>query len=272
MSSSFLCLSRTALLDLASALEQERLKLPIISSALNGLVASHLYSDIESELNHLYSSGANATHIAYTLKMMAAERSAAQEERDKFDIVWTGQTIPSSVSLLEVSRDTSIVVRELFASAKKSVLISSYALDKGDKARDLFKVLADKMDSDSKLVVRMFLNVNRKYGNKTSSSILLREFAETFRKEIWPGNRLPQVFHDPRSLSIKQETRACLHAKCVVVDDEKLFVTSANFTEAAHERNIEAGVLIADSWAATAMQNQFLNLVTNNILLPLPGI
>ncbi|WP_309744892.1 hypothetical protein [Chamaesiphon sp. OTE_20_metabat_361] len=29
-------------------------------------------------------------------------------------------------------------------------------------------------------------------------------------------------------------TRACLHAKCVVIDEEYLLVTSANFTEAAH--------------------------------------
>jgi phosphatidylserine/phosphatidylglycerophosphate/cardiolipin synthase-like enzyme len=40
-----------------------------------------------------------------------------------------------------------------------------------------------------------------------------------------------------------------------VVDEERLFVTSANFTEAAHERNIEAGVLIADPVAAKAMRS-----------------
>jgi len=35
-----------------------------------------------------------------------------------------------------------------------------------------------------------------------------------------------------------------LHAKCIVVDAEHVFVSSANFTEAAQERNIEVGLLI----------------------------
>jgi phosphatidylserine/phosphatidylglycerophosphate/cardiolipin synthase-like enzyme len=37
-----------------------------------------------------------------------------------------------------------------------------------------------------------------------------------------------------------------LHAKAVVTDDEAVFVTSANLTEAALDRNIELGVLIRD--------------------------
>ena len=35
-----------------------------------------------------------------------------------------------------------------------------------------------------------------------------------------------------------------LHAKCIVVDGEHVFVSSANFTEAAQERNIEVGLLV----------------------------
>ena len=43
-------------------------------------------------------------------------------------------------------------------------------------------------------------------------------------------------------------------------------MTSANFTEAAHERNIEAGVLLNDPVTAIALQMQFESLVTRNIL------
>ncbi|BDA75995.1 hypothetical protein CAL7716_101610 (plasmid) [Calothrix sp. PCC 7716] len=75
-----------------------------------------------------------------------------------------------------------------------------------------------------------------------------------------------------RTLKIGTGAKACLHAKCVVVDEERLFVTSANFTEAAHERNIEAGVLIADTVAAKAMRAQFETLVTRGVLRKAPGI
>ncbi|MGB7442863.1 MAG: DISARM system phospholipase D-like protein DrmC, partial [Coleofasciculaceae cyanobacterium] len=165
-----------------------------------------------------------------------------------------------------------IVVQELFSTAQDSVLISSYALDKGKKGRELFQVLATRMDANPKLQVRMFLNVQRPYRNKASESVILREFADTFRHKIWTGIRLPEVFYDSRSLSTETGSRTCLHAKCVVVDEERLFVTSANFTEAAHERNIEAGVLIADSVAAKAMRSQFEALVERRILRRVPGL
>lgn len=49
------------------------------------------------------------------------------------------------------------------------------------------------------------------------------------------------------------------------LDEERLFITSANFTEAAHERNIEAGVLLVDRVAAKAMQKQFERLVEKGL-------
>jgi phosphatidylserine/phosphatidylglycerophosphate/cardiolipin synthase-like enzyme len=41
---------------------------------------------------------------------------------------------------------------------------------------------------------------------------------------------------------------AFLHAKAVVVDDEAVFITSANFTEAALDRNIELGSFMTSRW------------------------
>ncbi|WP_334956674.1 hypothetical protein [Nostoc sp.] len=51
-----------------------------------------------------------------------------------------------------------------------------------------------------------------------------------------------------------------------------MLITSANFTEAAHERNIEAGVLLTDSATAQALRLQFDSLVSHKILRPIPGI
>lgn len=267
MTSPFLDLSRPALLNLALALERGRLNLPTTVTALSGLVPPELCEAVESEINYLYTSGTNATHIAYTLKIMAAERYAAQGERDKVDLVWTRHELTGSES-----RDTSVVVQELFSSAKQSVLIASYALDRGAKARHLFQGLADKLDDNPELEVQMFLNVQRPYRDERPNSILLRQFAKEFRHEQWPGERLPELFYDPRALAMSQQGRGCLHAKCVVVDELRILVTSANFTEAAHERNIEAGILIADPWAARAMRKQFQILVGRGILLRIPGV
>ena len=50
--------------------------------------------------------------------------------------------------------------------------------------------------------------------------------------------------HGEGLLVLRCPLRGSLHAKCVVVDRSTALVTSANFTEAAQHRNIEAGLLI----------------------------
>jgi phosphatidylserine/phosphatidylglycerophosphate/cardiolipin synthase-like enzyme len=45
-----------------------------------------------------------------------------------------------------------------------------------------------------------------------------------------------------------------LHAKAVVADDEAVFVTSANLTEAAFDRNIELGLLVLDRALALSIE------------------
>lgn len=266
--SAFHKLSRPGLEGLADAIAQGRISLPCQPSSLTTVVPTLLMGAIATELNRLNGEGMKSAHLAFMLNLLAQERQQAQEQRNGIDLVWTGEEV-----LGTESRDTRVVVQELFRNAQKSVLISSYALDKGKKAQALFQPLADRMADISELRVRIFMNIKRPYGDRTTSdATLLRKFSESFRKEIWPGDRLPEVFYDPQSLSTAIGPRACLHAKCVVVDDETLFVTSANFTEAAHQRNIEAGVLIADAVSAKAMRAQFEMLVTRKLLLRVPGL
>ena len=117
------------------------------------------------------------------------------------------------------------------------------------------------MDALPRLRTRMFLNITRAYQDQRSEVELLREFGESFRQNDRPGQRQPEVFYDPRGLSSESGGRAVLHAKCVVLDCSEAFVTSANFTEAAQDRNIEAGVLVRIPSFARSLVEQFDNLV-----------
>lgn len=267
MNSPFLSLSRPALSDLATALETGRLSFPVYSFSLASYITAELGAVIAAELNNLRQQGMNSAHIAYMLKLLAQERTISHQKREQVDLVWTGPELPGAES-----RDTAIVVRELFRSARYSVLISSFAIDQGSKGRELFRPLADQMDANPSLSVRMFLNVKRQYNDKTAASSLLQKFSESFRSQVWPGQRLPEVFHDPRALELSTSSNACLHAKSVVVDEERVFITSANFTEAAHQRNIEAGVLLSNRVTARAIRSQFEMLVAQKMLQRVPGL
>jgi phosphatidylserine/phosphatidylglycerophosphate/cardiolipin synthase-like enzyme len=244
----FLHLSRPALVNLATALENGRISPPFLASNIANYIPTVFNQAVVDELNCLNDKGVHSQHIAYTLRMLAEERAASQVRTDAIDLVWTGPEVSGSQS-----RNTSVVVHELFSNAKRNILISSFAVDTRRKTRELFMVLAKAMDSNPELNVRIFLNVHRPYNNEVTTTTLLRE-----------------VFHDPRSL--RMDKKACLHAKCLIVDQERVLVTSANFTEAAHDRNIEAGLLLNDPVIAQALQMQFESLVSRNILCPIPGI
>jgi PLD-like domain len=265
--SPFLSLSRPALDALVYALSAERISFPVHSVMLDSYIPPSLQQPVSAELNRLRQGGMSLALMVYTLKLLIEEKKATQAQQDRISLVWTGTECPGSES-----RDTHIVVKELFSTAMHSVLISSFALDKGSKGKELFQPLAERMDANPHLNVRMFLNVQRKFKDATPTTMLLRQFAEDFRNQIWPGQRLPEVFYDPRSLSTDPGPKACLHAKCIVVDEARLFVTSANFTEAAHERNIEAGIMIADPVAARVLRSQFETLVVRGVLSQIPGL
>lgn len=260
-------LSRTSLKSLAEALVNKRLSPPFEIVVVKKYVPSSLSMEITEFLNSCISKGMQPFHISEMLRILEEEKVFGQAMSEQAELVWSGLEILGSAS-----RDTRIVIQELFKKAQHSVMIASYALDTRKKAKEIFGVLASRMEEFPTLSVRMFINVSRKYREEAPDLILVQQFSEMFRKEIWPGKRYPEVFYDPRSLVIDGEHRACLHAKCIVVDDEAVFITSANFTEAAQERNLEAGILLINPQIALQLRSQFETLVARNILRRIPGI
>jgi phosphatidylserine/phosphatidylglycerophosphate/cardiolipin synthase-like enzyme len=147
----------------------------------------------------------------------------------------------------------------MFAGAERSVLVAGFAVYQGQR---VFEVLADRMEALPDLEVRFFLDVHRHPGDPNPATEIVRQFSHGFREHQWPkGRRLPEVRYDPRSVAIDSPKKACLHAKCIVVDRKEAFITSANFTEAAQERNLEVGVLIRSPHVAERLAAHFDSLV-----------
>ena len=57
----------------------------------------------------------------------------------------------------------------------------------------------------------------------------------------------------------------------MVVDDEAVFITSANLTEAAFDRNIELGLLVRDRTLAATTVLHFRTLIEQDRLRLLPS-
>jgi len=193
---------------------------------------------VSRALGELAASGAS---LAATLELLAeaAERRGSLE--DLVELVLTGPNMGAG-------RDTGVVVRQLFREARKSVWVCGYKLY---NARDMFVDLAR-----PELRVRMLLDIGEAEGQSEEAAV--RRFLDDFRRWHWPeGQALPEIWYDPLSLLPSGENRAVAHAKCVVADNRYLFVSSANFTEASQNRNLEAGLLV-ESTALAHRMGEFL--------------
>lgn len=249
---------------LEAAVRSGRLGPPFTPVALRPYCPASAASEVAGVLQRLADDGMRPEHLALLLEALADARRGDRGLDEGIDLVWTGPDVPGLVS-----RDTAVVVRELFAAAERSVLVVGYAVYQG---RDVFRALADRMESLPTLDVRMCLDVQRRPTDTTRDSDLVRRFATRFRTQEWPGTRLPEVFYDPRSLHLDRATRASLHAKCVVVDDQVAFVSSANFTPAAQVKNIEAGVLVRSERFAAQLSGHFQVLAISGALQRIPGL
>lgn len=252
--------SASTLRALASALRSGQLAPPLSAFSLSKIAECPMA--LVGELQSLASEGMASTHLALLLDTRAEGAEARMAGASACELVWTG---PESVA--SNSRDTAVVIDDIFSTADRSVLVSSFVVQGGNV---VFRVLAQRLDEKPDLHVRMFLHVARKPNDTREDSELLREFSAGLASQ-WPGQRWPEIFYDPRTLSADRDIRASWHAKCVLADDKVAFVTSANFTEWAQERNVEAGVLIRSAQFTLQLRRQFDGLVQSKQVRRLPG-
>lgn len=243
---------------LASALETGLLASPYSGASLSSVLGIRDGSeDLVAALMDLESMGISGSATAAWIRSF--ETAIARAPRP--DLVWSGPEVPGLHA-----RDTRRVYEELLGSAERSVWASTYAFFDGPKA---FEVIARRMDELPDVQVTFLLNIQRKWGDTTEAEGLVRKFADRFWATDWPGSARPRVYYDPRSLELEGPT-GVLHAKAVVIDDEAVFVTSANLTEAALDRNIEIGLLVRDPSLALSVVGHFRGLIDRELLRPLP--
>ena len=240
---------------LAQALDSGALTAPYSSSGVL-MALGHSDPDVQAALKHLAALGVTNRGAAAWIRALDQSVAPAQ----KPDLVWSGP----EVSGLH-ARDTRRVYEELFGLAKRSLWAVSYAYFDGPS---VFEKLAQRMEEVPELKVTLLLNIHRGYREKTQADYLVREFAEQFWEKDWPGKARPAVFYDPRSVDPK--VAGVLHAKAVVADDESVFITSANFTSAALDHNIEMGLLVRYRPLALSVMRHLQGLIDRGMLKALP--
>lgn len=254
-------LSDVALAALAKAVEAGWLGGDSPDSAFAS-VAGERAGDVSAWIRSLQQSAFTNAQIARLLRSIIAGRG-----RDCFlipDLVVSGPDVPGVPT-----SDTYAVVQSLFHEAQHEIVLAGYAFHNG---KLLFERLAEQKRLNPELKILFHVDVPRRGGDTSTSDSIILRYAEEFRTRHWPWEPFPEVYFDPRALNADSHSRASLHTKIVVVDRSKLFLTSANFTDAAHQRNIEMGLLTRAAYLAEQVAAYFEGLRHSGRLVRLPDI
>ncbi len=252
-----LTLNNEALTDLVKKLRSGRMVAPFSTLQLEGAFPAR-GELLATSLSSLAGSGLTGTQIADLIESVLADRRS-RGGSSAGDLVISGPEVDGLPM-----RDTGVVVRELFRGAEKSVQVIGFAVYQG---REVFEELAVRMTAIPELLVECYFNIGRGYRDTTRDEDMLARFVHEFKSKHWPrGSRMPAIYHDPRALRLDMSKRAALHAKAIIVDGRQVFITSANFTEAAQERNIEVGLKLEDTGLATQLTRHFQGLRDAGVL------
>ncbi len=167
------------------------------------------------------------------------------------ELVWTGPEGHGATA-----RDTAIVLRELFESARDHVILAGYSFT---HAKSVLAPLHATMKEHS-VRATFFVDITQPKVATDPPERHAEEALADFMKDNWPfGPPYPALYYDKRAI-VPPPPWSIMHAKCVVVDGERAFVSSANFTMQGQERNIEVGVLLYDARLAGHLARQWLSL------------
>lgn len=161
------------------------------------------------------------------------------------ELVWTGPTTP-----FVSARRTEQALLQVINSAEQSLFITSFV------AYDVSTIVkALNAANDRGVSISMLLELSQDHGGSIAFNAIgkMRELVPSARLYAWNDKADP--FSDGR-----------VHAKVAVADGKICFITSANLTGYAMEKNMEAGVLISGGHIPRLLNDHLLSLVHTKLV------
>lgn len=177
----------------------------------------------------------------------AAEARLRAEQELSVELVWTGPT-----TRFVPTRRTEQVLLDLIASAARDVFLVSFV------AYNVQSVVAALNNAASRGIrIRLLFEASTRDGHTLKLNPVLPLHARVPSAEVLMWKKKPAPFVDGR-----------VHAKIAVVDGARAFITSANLTGHALEKNMEAGVLIRGGSLPSLLLEHLEALAATGIITP----
>lgn len=175
----------------------------------------------------------------------AAEARLRVERELSVELVWTGPT-----TRFVPTRRTEQVLLDLIRESRTELFLVSFVLYNVPSVAVAMNEAANRG-----VRIRVLLEASTAHGGSLSidPSSTMRSYVPS--AEIFAWKEKPEPFVDGK-----------VHAKVAVVDGVRAFITSANLTGHAMERNMEAGVLINGGPVPKALNNHLQALIDVGIV------
>ena len=166
--------------------------------------------------------------------------------RGSVEMVWTG---PSS-NLVPI-RHTEQVLKEVIESSKTKLFVVSFvAYD----VPSIHTALNRAIERDVTVDILVESAQNTHSSLAVDSIPRMRKAVPNANLYTWDQSKSPS------------SAVGVVHAKCAVADDHIAFITSANLTVAAMEKNVELGVLIKGGDLPARLDQHLRSLIKSNVL------
>jgi cardiolipin synthase len=244
--------------QLATAMRE--LASPVDVAQIQARMLRQLLPDNRGLLGDVTSEWSRCADAPSGAEVAAALEAAARQERrlremSSVEVVWTGPTAASAGL-----RSTEQVILDLIGSARHSIWVVTFA---AYKIAALVRALREALARGVR--VAFVLEDKDESAGKLSLSAL-PAFAGG-------GLEAAKVYGWPLENRERNERgdHGTLHAKCVLVDGRRLFVSSANMTEFALTLNIELGVLVNGGDAPRQVERNLTELIRTGVLREFPA-
>jgi cardiolipin synthase len=192
--------------------------------------------------------GISAKEISAALKSAAVTSHNSIKRQGLIELVWTGP----STDMVPV-RHTEQVLKEVIDSAQNKIFVVSFvAYELPSIVSSLNKAIGRNVKID------ILLEVSNEHGGRVSNDSIgiMKEMITSLNIYVW----------DQYKRNPSNQLLGAVHSKCILADRDLAFITSANLTKAAMDKNMELGVLIKGGRIPEKLDLHFEALKTTGII------
>lgn len=215
------------------------------NSALSGVVGTPAAAGLVDKLIDAWRATTVTADELASILLAAGHVFTKAANQQSTELVWTGPTTP-----FVSARRTEQALLQVINAAEQTLFITSFV------AYDVSTIVkALNAACDRGVAISMLLELSQDHGGSMNFDAMgkMRTLVPTVRLYAWRDKVDP--FSDGR-----------VHAKVAVADSRTCFITSANLTGHAMEKNMEAGVLISGGHIPRVLKDHLSSLVDTRVV------